>query len=156
MDASNTPEKVPPDEAAAVKRQAQSHDSLPQAAKRLRQGTSGPAVLTESPLDPNDTPPRSPSPAGRPPPPAPPSTPASVMDTIVDPPMDLGIVQNASALEQQQRQWLGEDVATPLPTKSTRAGVSQHRDEMTSQSGQWVIATRSYECWDGDPMDKWH
>lgn len=139
-DASDTPEKVPPDEAASEKRPAPSQDSLPQAAKRLRQDTSGPAVLTESPLDPNDTPPRSPSPTGAPPPPAPPSTPASVMDTIAEPPVDLGIVQNASALEQQQqRQWLGEDVATPLPTKSTRA-VSQHRDE--NDFSEWAVGDR--------------
>lgn len=142
MDASNPPGKVPPEENDAVKRAPQ--DSLSSLAKRLRQDTTGPAVLTESPQERNDTPPPSPSSAtGILPevPPAPPSTPASVVDTaLVEPPMDLGIVQNASALEQQQRQLLEEQVATPAPTKSTRAAAAFHKDE--NDFSDWSVGKR--------------
>jgi serine/threonine protein kinase len=63
------------------------------------------------------------------------------MDVMADPPMDLlGIVQNATALEQQQRQWLGQaDVATPVPTRSTRA-LAQHKDE--NDFSEWAVGER--------------
>ena len=164
MDDSNPPDKVLPEENIAVKRVTQAPFSS--VAKRLRQDTTGPAVLTESPQERNDTPPPSPSSAHHilpEVPPAPPSTPASVMDTTTAaaaalaenaPLMDLVIVQNASALEQQQQQQLlEEEVATPAAlTKSTRAGAATaaaaaatasapfHKDE--NDFSDWSVGKR--------------
>lgn len=134
MASANTSEKVPPDKvqenkqedtAAAVKRAAQNKNEVAvvPASKRMRQ--EEPAVLTESPVyQQPGTPPSSPvrtnSSTSLPDvPPAPPSTPASLADTF-HPSIDslFGFVENATALEQQQRRLLAEDsVATPAPPR---------------------------------------
>lgn len=138
MASSNTSEKVPPDriqekqeESASVKRAPNEESAnVPPPTKRMRQEQQEAAILTESPLERETTPPQSPShsAASLPMeeiPPAPPSTPASVSDMkhpINSASVDSlpGIIENASALELQQQQRLMADdmVATPAPTKS--------------------------------------
>ena len=157
MASANTSEKVPPDKVkeqqneAAVKRAPEEQSSGVTPSKRMRRHDD-PAVLTESPLETEATPPQSPSRSSAPfpleIPPAPPSTPASVTDTY-HPPHDAsvdslpGIVENASALEQQQKQRLMTDdtVATPAPTKSTRAGDSAAQPRKDDFS-DWAVGDR--------------
>jgi len=152
MASANTTEKVPPDKVqetkgdAAIKRAPQDSVDVPPA-KRIRHEEE-PAMLTESPLERESTPPQSPShsSASLPSdiPPAPPSTPASVAD-IYHPPHDAsvdslpGIVENASALEQQLQQRLMADdtVATPAPTASTRAAATTKDD-----FSDWAVGDR--------------
>lgn len=160
MASANTSEKVPPDklpekqeEDATVKRPPQeSEEKVVPPAKRMRHDEQEPAILTESPLERKATPPQSPasqhsSAASLPPevPPAPPSTPASMADVTSFHPAHFasvdslpGIVENASALEQQQQRLLHEDtVATPAPTQSTRS-LKLTKDDFS----EWAVGDR--------------
>lgn len=149
MASANTSEKVPPDkvqekqEDAGAKRAPPESSEVPPAKRMQRQE---PAMLTESPVEGEAAQPQSPShdsdPFASEVPPAPPSTPASTTE-LYHPPhyasVDSlpGIVENAAALEQQQKLMGDDTVATPAPTKSTRAATT-----MKDDFSEWAVGER--------------